>query len=462
MGVWYNRNMSVIKHTKRTKQNVKRFNFTRKVKSPARFWRGLTNIVASVGLRGHKLTVNKHGMEGLKPPYFVIGTHHSYLDLKTMVKALNPHKVTYVCSLDALTMHSEWLMNKVGVIFKRKFIQDVQMLKNMKHSVEKLTDCVLVMYPEAKYSLDGTTSFFPDSLGKLAKYLGVPVVVANQHGNTVAQQQWSRRKNEKEPKRRTHTPLVVDISLVASADEVKTLKGDEIQERIERAMQYDDFAWQKANNVVIDTPDRAEGLHKLLYKCPRCGVEFQTDSGGTRLWCKHCGAAWEMTPLGELQAADGGEPIYTHIPDWFDFEQASVRKEIESGTYRFEADVHLCTLPYNRLFEQGTAHFVQTPEGITLTGTAYGEPFAETWKGNATNGLHIEYNYSKESDAFALSTVNETYWCFMPNNGIITKLSLANDEIYRISSSPAEIHVVANTPEEKEELKAVLAAACDD
>lgn len=81
--------MSAIKQTKRPKAQVTRFDFARRVKAP----------------------------------------------LKTMVKALYPNKVTYVCSLDVLTMHSEWLMNRIGIIFKRKFIQDVHLLKNMKHSV---------------------------------------------------------------------------------------------------------------------------------------------------------------------------------------------------------------------------------------------------------------------------------------------------------------------------------------
>lgn len=455
--ICYNINMSVIKRTKKTKEEIKRFDFTRKVKSPNAFWRTLTNFAAGFGLIGHKLTVCKKGMEGLKPPYFVIATHHSYLDLKTLVKALYPHKLTYVCSIDALTMHFEWVMRNLGIIFKRKFIQDVQMLKNMKYSVEKLTDCALVLYPEAKYSLDGTTSYFPASLGKLAKYLGVPVVVARQHGNTVGQQQWSRRKTEKEPKRRKGTPLTVDMELVASESDVKACKSDELQARIERAMQYDDYAWQKENNIVIDKVDRAEGLHKLLYKCPHCLTEFEMTSFGSHLKCTRCGSEWEMTPLGELEGVNC-ETIYKHIPDWFDFEQASVRKEVEDGTYRFEADVHLCTLPYKKLYEQGTAHFLQTCEGTWLTGAAYGEPFAEHWKGNAINGMHIEYNYSKTSDAFAVSTLKESYWCFMPNNGIITKLSLATDEIYRHSATAAEVPITTETPDEIEQLKKVVAS----
>ena len=114
------------------------------------------------------------------------------------------------------------------------------------------------------------------------------------------------------------------------------------------------------------------------------------------------------------------------------------------------------------MYAQGTAHFVQTNEGITLSGTAYGEPFCEHWKGNATNGLHIEYNHIKESDAFAVSTLKESYWCFTDNDGTITKLSIATDEIYRFAtggSTDAIVEaVIAETPEEKEELLEVASS----
>ena len=459
--VWYNKSMSRIKKTKCTKATVKRYDFAHRVKKPSGFFRWLTELIAGMGLVGHKVTVKKHGMDGVKPPYFVVGTHHSYLDLKTMVRAMKPLKVTYVCSLDVLVMHPEWLMNRVGIIFKRKFVQDVHLLKNMKHCVNDLNECALVMYPEAKFSLDGTTSYLPPALGKLAKYLGVPVVAANMHGNYVSQPQWNRPKNRLAGKVHKGTPLVTDVTLVASAEEVKALKSDEIQARIEQALQYDDFAWQKENNVLIKDKRRAEGLHKILYKCPHCGTEFNMHSEGARLSCARCGSIWEMSERGEL-AGVNCETVYSHIPDWFAYEKECVRREVQEGTYRCEKDVRLCTLPYKRMYAQGTAHFVQTNEGITLSGTAYGEPFCEHWKGNATNGLHIEYNHIKESDAFAVSTLKESYWCFTDNDGTITKLSIATDEIYRFAtggSTDAIVEaVIAETPEEKEELLEVASS----
>ena len=36
---------------------------------------------------------------------------------------------------------------------------------------------------------------------------------------------------------------------------------------------------------------------------------------GTTLACRHCGKTYTLTPLGELEAAEG-KTEFSHIPDW--------------------------------------------------------------------------------------------------------------------------------------------------
>ena len=89
--------------------------------------------------------------------------------------------MNYIVTIDGFNDFSEFLMRGVGGIPKRKFASDLHLMRNMKHSVHKFKN-ILVMYPEARYSLDGTTSYLPDSLGKLVKYLNVPVSIINAKG----------------------------------------------------------------------------------------------------------------------------------------------------------------------------------------------------------------------------------------------------------------------------------------
>jgi hypothetical protein len=74
---------------------------------------------------------------------------------------------------------------------------------------------------------------------------------------------------------------------------------------------YDEYKWQRDNNIHIDFPQRAEGLHRVLYQCPHCLTEHEMDSKDDELWCNHCNKHWKMDTLGELHAVEG--PTEFHI-----------------------------------------------------------------------------------------------------------------------------------------------------
>ena len=67
---------------------------------------------------------------------------------------------------------------------------------------------------------------------------------------------------------------------------------------------YDDYKYQKENNILIKEKFRAEGLHKVLYKCPNCKTESQMNSKGTVIYCEHCGKKWNLNEDGTLQAIE--------------------------------------------------------------------------------------------------------------------------------------------------------------
>lgn len=57
-----------------------------------------------------------------------------------------------------------------------------------------------------------------------------------------------------------------------------------------------------------------------------------------------------MTELGELEAVSG-ETVFSHIPDWYEWERVNVRREVEEGTYSSgELPVHVDTLPNAKKF----------------------------------------------------------------------------------------------------------------
>ncbi|MBO7218128.1 MAG: hypothetical protein J6V50_05450, partial [Clostridia bacterium] len=336
-----------------------------------------------------------------------------------------PHRVNNVATIDGY-YRRPWLMELLGCICKRKFTTDIHLIKSIKRVLQK--GDVLCMYPEARYSPCGTLAILPDSLGKLVKMMKVPVVVMLHHGNYLYTPFWNYRKPRK------NVPLYTTVEKILTAEEVSSLSVEEINEKIKSAMQYDEYKWQKEQNIVIDEPFRAEGLHKILYKCPACEAEDMA-SEGTKLYCKTCGKVWEMTELGELKA-ESGETEFSHIPDWYEWERSEVREEILRGEYSFEDEVEIYSLPRPMSFTKiGMGRLTHDPErGFVISGEYNGERYEIERHPSGMYGVHIEYDYCylRPEDCIDISTDKDSFYCYPEKQNVVTKLSLATEEIFKL------------------------------
>ena len=417
-------------------KQVKKYDFSRRPRKPSKLWMWIARCFAMPGYyRGRKITISRINMEGIKPPYLLLCTHAGMIDFPVMYRAVAPYDANNVVAIDAHRDVGDFLMRQLGCICKRKFVKDYNLIRHMRYCAEKY-GTIVCMYPEARYSLDGTTAFLPDSLGKIGKLLKIPVVTLRMNGNFIAGPQWNKEE-------RREIPLHAELECVATAEETKSLPVAELNDRIRKGLWHDDYDYQLKYGIENKSPRRANGLHNILYQCPHCKKEFQMYSEGTRLWCASCGKAWQMTELGEL-VAEKGETEFSHIPDWTRWERENVRREVRSGEYRFEDEVTVHTLPNaKRFYDQGKGRLVQTVEGTRLECTAYGEKMDIFWAGTQLESIHIEYDYPWNKrkyhknvfgDCVDISTPDESYWCHPINKrDQLTKISFATEEIYMLA-----------------------------
>ena len=284
----------------------------------------LIKVISWFLLLGKDYRIEKVNMEGLKPPYILLSNHMYFIDFELAALATYPHRLHNVVSIDGY-YRRPFLLELIGAICTRKFTMDLHLVRSIR-KVTKRGD-VLCMYPEARYSPCGVTSYIPDAIGRLVKQNGVPVVTIVHHGNYLHTPFWNYRKKRKVPMHTVMTQLL-------TAEQVKEMTPEEINEAIRKGLQYDEYKYQKDNGILITEPFRAEGLHKVLYQCPHCKTESQMDSKGAELFCKHCGKVWTLQEDGSLQAKEG-ETEFTHVPDWFAWERKQVEEQIASGTYSF-------------------------------------------------------------------------------------------------------------------------------
>ena len=379
----------------------------------------------------HQSKIQKIGMEGIRPPYLLLCNHNAFLDFKVATAAVFPHRTNSVVAIDGFTTPTkngfssrEWLMRVVGCICKRKFTNDAILVRQLNRVVKN--GDIAVLYPEARYSLCGTNAVLPESLGKLCRLLKVPVVSLIMHGHHVNSPVWHLGDRKVKPVEAEMTCLFTKESLAQAT-------SDEVNNAIKRVFTYDDFAWQKTRGIRVTDAHRAEGLHRVLYQCPRCKTEYRMGSEGIELFCSACGKRWEMSELGEL-SAKGAETEFSHIPDWYEWERANVRREVETGTYGITLPVLVRSLPNAKGYiDLGKGVLTHHMNGFTVQGSGEYGAFEMEKPVPSLYSCHIEFDYlGKYGDCVDLNTLEDTWYCYPEDCDFsVTKIALATEELYQ-------------------------------
>ena len=387
------------------------------------FFTYLIWLLSKIVLMGKKYKVEKINMEGLKPPYMVLSNHMYFIDFELGAMATFPHRVNNVVNIDGY-YRRPWLLELIGAICTRKFTMDLHLVKSIRKVLSR--GDVLCMYPEARYSPCGLTSYIPDSVGMLVKRNKVPVVAIVHRGNYLHSPFWNFRKKRK-------VPLYTTATKILTPEEIEKLSVEEINAKIRDSLAYDDYRYQRENGILIKEPYRAEGMHKILYQCPNCLTESKMDSKGTEIFCRECGKRWNLNEDGTLSALEG-KTEFSYVPDWFLWEREQVQKQIENGEYHFEDDVDVYSLPRCWRFEHlGKAKLTHDPEkGFLIEGEYRGKPYRVERSPLQNNSLHIEYDYCyiKPFDCVDISTENDSFYCYPKKENVVTKMAFATEILY--------------------------------
>ena len=382
-------------------------------------------VLSQMMLIGKKKKVECINMENLKPPYMILSNHMSFVDFELVSVGTYPQRMNNVVNIDGYYLRP-WLMEWIGSIGTRKFTSDIHLIKSIRKVLSR--GDVLCMYPEARYSPCGTSSYLPESLGMLIKRCKVPVVIAMQRGNHLLQPAWNVKNNRK-------VPLHTTIKLSLTTEDIENMSAKEINDFIKAEMTYDDYKYQKENGILITEPKRAEGLHKVLYQCPHCKTEFKMNSAGSEIFCEECGKRWNLCEDGSLKAVEG-ETEFSHVPDWFEWERAEVKRQIENGEYSFEDDVEIYSQPGCYSFPylgKGTLTHNEK-DGFVVRGHYNGEDFCIHRTPIQTNSLHVEYNFGKikpMADCIDVSTEEDSFYCYPTKKNVATKIAFATEIFYQ-------------------------------
>ncbi len=394
----------------------------RKPCAPDPLLRTVARLAGAGDLKNARFTYRTERMDELgEGPYLILMNHSSFIDLEIVARVFRDKPYCIVCTSDGF-VGKEWLMRALGCIPTNKFVTDVGLVGDMRHALNK-EHCSVLLYPEASYSFDGRATPLPRRLGSMIKRLDVPVVGILTEGAFTRDPLYNCLQKR-------NVTVSATVRGLFTREEVRGKTVAEMDAVLDDMFSFDNFAWQAEHGVETPEPFRADGLHRILYKCAHCGAEGETEGKGTRLVCRHCGKEYEMDTLGRLRALSG-ETEFSHIPDWYAWERDQVRGELERGTYRLDAEVDVGMLvDFKAIYMVGSGRLIHDENGFTLTGCDGKLRFERP--ANQSYSLYADYYWYELGDMICIGDLGTQYYCFPKGNVPVAKARLATEERYKM------------------------------
>ena len=398
-------------------------------RKPSWFWRTFVRAICGLGMGGCRLEFSKEGLDGipLDEPCLILMNHTCFADMPIAYKLLYPRAFNIVCSNDGFIGFwgiMGWLMRRIGCFSTQKFVTDLRLVQDMEYCFKKLKTSVL-MYPEAGYSFDGTATTLPRKFGVLLKKFDVPVIMIE------TSELYLRNPLYNELQIRKAANAKARAYVLFTREDIREKSVRELSEGFEAAFGFDHYRWQQEQGLEIHDEFRADGLHRILYKCAHCGCEGKMEGKGTTLTCGYCGKTYELTPRGQLKALEGETEI-PHIPDWYRWEREQVKQEILDGEYQLDTDVDIAMqVDFKAIYMVGRGHLTHDRNGFTLTGCD--GKLSYTQKPQSCFSLYADYYWYEIADCICIGDTEVHYFLFPKREGVsVAKLRLATEEMYKL------------------------------
>ena len=250
-------------------------------------------------------------VRNLKPPYLVLGNHVGYWDPFVTGHFL-PHFTHFVSS--DTTMRSpiiRFFLTRLGTIPIKKNIRDTKVIRDIITVIRQGEN--VGIFPEALRNWSGSTFKMDPSIAKLIKLLDVPVVVPILKGMNLFNPRWSTNLR--------YTKIRVEYQLLFQNDELKHLSSDEIFNRLNKALQHDEVAYQKEVMHKIYSNHKAEHISHALYICPQCHAIDSFRGERNDFSCTNCSYDIHINEYGFFKRRNEGKLFFDNLRDWYNWEE---------------------------------------------------------------------------------------------------------------------------------------------
>ena len=141
-----------------------------------------------------------------------------------------------------------------------------------------------------------------------------------------------------------------------------------------------------------------------------------------------------MDELGSLKATNV-QTAFSHVPDWYAWQRACVRDEIERGEYKLETPVRiLMGVDTKHIYDVGEGVLTHSADGFHLFGCD-GE-LDYTQKVQASYSLYSDFNWYEVGDVICIGNSKALYYCLPQDKNVsVAKVRIAAEELYKLNKN---------------------------
>lgn len=327
--------------------------------------------------KGVKVKYTKK-VKDIEAPSVVLCNHGSFFDFAyagALIRHKSPHFI--VARLYFYRSLLSRVLRAIGCFPKSMFASDLESAKNCLRVLK--SGGVLAMMPEARLSSAGEFEDIQPGTYSFIKNSKVNVYYIKINGGYLAKPKWA-------PKMRRGAFVEAELDLLLTKEELLSLSVDEIRERVEKALYFNDFEWLKAHEKIKYGGKLAQGLENILTRCPVCGGRHTLTTKGMEIKCEACGLVAKM----DNRYAFVDSTPFDNLNSWYKWQTSQMEKEMEANPdFGLEAEVVLKSPTKDgkkALYESGKGRCTLNGEGLTYVGTKDGEeviinfPMAEIYR----------------------------------------------------------------------------------
>lgn len=295
-------------------------------------------------LSGVKIKNNYINYKPKKGPVFILANHNSLFDGYYILGEYKTKPLSFLTT-DPESGILGSIARFVGNVTKKVDTPDMESIMNI---MRKIKDGYSVcIFPEGDMSWDGETTDFNINLINFIKKMKVPIVLIKFNGCYMINPRWAKYRRRGMINKFRHT---LDV------DYIKKTSAEQLYKDISGFLYCNDIKETNIMGCEYRGKKVAEGIGKLLWKCPKCGTYDSITGIGNDIICSNCNSKWE---LNANQIINPKEKNINDLKDWMEWQKKDLfnlvhNKDIEILIQKDNIDLYINKVDKNNFYSKGT------------------------------------------------------------------------------------------------------------